>query len=141
MASALLFTSSLLLVASMGFAQEESNCDDFAAPEDAQMALEENPDLANSLDGDGNGVACDEDPSVFTQAEDPEDTTESTNESTTGAERYTSPDPEDSGDSDSNDSNARSQQTPATGGVALIPLAGSALTALLGGSVLLRRRV
>jgi hypothetical protein len=147
-ASALLFTSSLLLVASIGFAQDEPVCGDFAAPEDAQVALDEDPDLASSLDSDGNGTACDEDPGLFAQATDTEDTTqtttesttestnESTNESTTEAEEDTSPEPEDSGAS-----NARSQQTPATGGVALVPLAGSTLTALLGGSMILRRRV
>lgn len=135
-ASALLFTSSLLLVASMGFAQEESSCGDFAAPEDAQIALEDNPDLASSLDSDGNGTACDDDPELFAQAADAEDTTDSTNESTTEAGEDTSEEPE-----GSDDSNARSQQTPATGGIALVPLAGSALTALLGGSMFLRRRV
>lgn len=139
-ASALLFTSSLLLVASIGFAQDKPVCGDFAAPEDAQVALDEDPDLASSLDSDGNGTACDEDPGLFAQATDTEDTTqtttESTNESTTEAEEDTSPEPEDSGAS-----NARSQQIPAIGGVALVPLAGSTLTALLGGSMILRRRV
>ncbi len=85
-ASSLLFTSSLLLVASIGFAQDEPVCGDFAAPEDAQVALDEDPDLASSLDSDDNGTACDEDPGLFAQATDTEDSTQTTTESTTEAE-------------------------------------------------------
>lgn len=120
----------------MGFAQGESSCGDFAAPEDAQMALEENPDLTGSLDSDGNGTACDEDPELFAQAADEEDTADTTTEDTIEDESDTVEETEDSSAADQQD-----RQTPPTGGVALLPLAGSTLTALLGGSMLIRRRV
>lgn len=137
-ASTLLFASSLLLVASMSLAQEDSgdvSCEGFEAPEDAQVALDENPNLAGALDSDGNGVACDEDPSLFAQNGTTEETDEFTNEIEDDAEDERVEETEDSGQSI-----GQARQTPATGGVALLPLAGSALTAIFGGSMLIRRR-
>jgi len=41
-------------------AQGTVTCDDFTTEAEAQDALDDDPDLADALDEDGNGVACDE---------------------------------------------------------------------------------
>lgn len=133
-ASMSLFASSLLLVASMGLAQSDDSvrCEDFTTPEDAQVALDEDPSTADALDGNGNGVACDEDRSIFTEDRELEERGEFADE----IEGGNTDDAEDG----SGASEDQAQQTPATGGIALLPLAGSALTAGFGGFMLLRRR-
>lgn len=90
-ASTLLFTSSLMLVTSMGLAQD--------APDD----LEDRALFAEEME-DSDAALSNED-------------------------QY-----------DNNVPVNQVQQTPATGGVALLPLAGSVLTAGAGGFVLLRRK-
>lgn len=61
-ASASLFASSLLLVASMGVAQQDVSCDDFDSPEAAVEYVASNPGAESTLDGDGDGTVCNEDP-------------------------------------------------------------------------------
>ncbi len=65
-------------------AQGTVTCDDFTTEQEAQDALDDDPDLADSLDEDGNGVACDE-PANDVRPEDvqlPEETEEATEEAT-----------------------------------------------------------
>ena len=65
-------------------AQGTVTCDDFTTEREAQDALDDDPDLADSLDEDGNGVACDE-PANDVSPEDvqlPEETAEATEEPT-----------------------------------------------------------
>lgn len=127
-ASMLLFTSSLLLVSSMGLAQDDVSCEEFDSPEAAIEYAENNPDTETALDGDGNGIVCDEDPGFFTDDGDVEQRQEFADEI------------EDDAANGSDDSANQARQTPATGGLALLPLAGSALAAGCGGFMLLRRR-
>lgn len=94
-ASTLLFTSSLLLVTSVGVAQ----------PDDL------------------------EDRALFAEEMEDSDAALSNEEQYNDEEQYDNDVPVN-----------QVQQTPATGGVALLPLAGSALTAGAGGFVLLRRK-
>lgn len=136
-ASMLLFTSSLLLVVSMGFAQvvpsdddfigDDVTCEQFDTPEDAELYLQENPDAEIILDSDGNGVVCDEDPDLFT---DDFDNGDDFSDDAQYEEDFDAP----------VNQTQQPQQTPPTGGVALLPLAGSVLSAGFGGFMLLRRR-
>ncbi|MBK1784408.1 excalibur calcium-binding domain-containing protein [Prauserella sp. ASG 168] len=45
-------------VASAEGAQNDLNCDDFSSQAEAQAALDRDPSDPNNLDGDGDGIAC-----------------------------------------------------------------------------------
>ena len=86
---ALLFLLGLMVpfTATAATAQGTVTCDDFTTEREAQDALDDDPDLADSLDEDGNGIACDE-PATDVRPEDiqlPEETEEATEESTEDA--------------------------------------------------------
>lgn len=132
-ASISLFASSLLLVASMGLAQDgnDVSCEEFDSPEAAMEYVADNPDAESALDSDGDGTVCNEEPSLFTDDGDVEERDEFADE----IEDDRANDEDDSGDSTD-----QARQTPATGGIALLPLAGSVLTAGFGGFTLVRRR-
>lgn len=126
-ASTSLFASSLLLAASMGLAQDDVSCQDFGAPEAAIEYVQSNPEAESALDSDGDGTVCNEQQSVFTGG-----TSQSDSSGDDGSD--------DAGDVSDDSSGDRAQQTPATGGVALLPLAGSVLAAGFSGFMFLRRR-
>lgn len=79
-----LFLFGLMVPAASAAAQGTVTCSDFTSEREAQDALDDDPDLADTLDEDGNGVACDE-PFNGVSPEDvqlPEETEEATEEST-----------------------------------------------------------
>ena len=83
---ALLFLLGLMapFAATGATAQGTVTCDDFTTEREAQDALDDDPDLADALDEDGNGIACDE-PANDVSPEDvqlPEETEEATEEPT-----------------------------------------------------------
>lgn len=57
-------------MASIGAGSQDLTCDDFNSARAAQRALDNDPDLEDSLDPDGNGEACDHDETA-TDDEDP----------------------------------------------------------------------
>lgn len=48
----------LALVQPVGAQRDYASCGHFETQEDAQTALDDNPDLATTLDSDGDGIAC-----------------------------------------------------------------------------------
>ncbi len=48
------------LIQPVGAQRDYASCGHFETQEDAQAALEENPELATTLDSDGDGIACEE---------------------------------------------------------------------------------
>lgn len=83
---ALLFLLGLMapVTATGAAAQGTVTCDDFTSEREAQDALDDDPDLADSLDEDGNGVACDEAGNDVSpeDVQIPEETEEATEEPT-----------------------------------------------------------
>lgn len=59
-----LTTMLMMLLASMAVAQDELNCDDFDSQEEAQAEFDQDPSDPHGLDGDNDGIAC-EDPSLY----------------------------------------------------------------------------
>jgi hypothetical protein len=60
---ALLFTALLMALfafASVASAQDDLNCDDFASQQEAQAVLDQDPSDPHNLDGDDDGIACEE---------------------------------------------------------------------------------
>ena len=59
-AFALFSIIALTFTQTAGAQRDYASCGHFDIQADAQAALDENPDLATSLDADGNGIACEE---------------------------------------------------------------------------------
>ncbi len=59
--------------AATGAGAQELTCDDFNSQRAAQAVLEAEPSLEDSLDADGDGVACNEDEPVDEPGDDPSD--------------------------------------------------------------------
>lgn len=78
--------------AATGAGAQELTCDDFNVQPAAQAVLEAEPSLADELDPDGDGIACNEDEPVDEPTDDPteEPTDEATDEPSGDAEAYLS---------------------------------------------------
>jgi len=59
-AFALFSIIALTFTQTAGAQRDDASCGHFDTQADAQAALDETPDLATSLDADGNGIACEE---------------------------------------------------------------------------------
>lgn len=134
------FLASLLLVASMSFAQDpgEFNCSDFSSQQEAQGFYEQNDPQSDPyiLDADSDGTACESlngtaDGGAAPVPEEDEDEADLAEDRPASGEQ-----------DDTSVSGGQYQQeemvTPDTGGPALLPLAGAAVLFMSGGYLLLR---
>jgi hypothetical protein len=62
---ALIAAVALILVAPAALAQADTDCTDYSSQAAAQAALRADPSDPNGLDGDGDGIACENNPAPF----------------------------------------------------------------------------